>query len=223
MKKSIVLMPHFDDELFNACSFLLTYKGTIDLFFSHQGDCITEEMYNRDILDFKKVMSELNDYRLQKGWGTVGLKGFPNFEDVDRLGINSKWHHELCSLIENELRENEIEYFIIPSPSIHQAHQACYQIGKSMLRAPYISNIDNILIGTYYVDMITPNDLTSSPCIFIPMSEQDKNFAIHLLSYYNKNHAIDSKNLDVIFNYDGFRCCESAAQGFYPYYSKLKL
>lgn len=216
-------MPHFDDELFNACSFLLTYKGPIDLFFSHQGDCITEEMYSRDIQDLTKVLSELDMYRTNKGFGKISVKAYPAFEDVDRIKIKSEWHQKLCSMIESELKNNEIEYFIIPSPSIHQSHQQCYQIGKSMLRAPYISNIQNILIGTYYVDKITPNDLTSSPCIFIPMTEEEKQFAIKLLGYYNKNHAIDSENLNIIFSYDGFRCCEKAAQGFYPYYSKLKL
>ncbi len=223
-KKAIILMPHFDDEIFNAASFLIKYSGPINIYFSHQGDCISKENYIRDIEDMNRVIEKLNSYRKENSKGPVTVKIYPNYKkDVNRLNITPEWHSTLCTAIENDIKRSDVEYFIIPSPSNHQAHKACYKIGKSLLRAPYINNIQNILIGTYYVDKITPNDLNESLSFHIPMTENEVNFAIELISLYTKNHAIEPENLEVIFRYEGFTCSEKYAQSFYPYYIKHKL
>lgn len=223
MKKSIILMPHFDDEIFNAASFLIKYSGPISIYFSHQGDCISYENYLKDIEDMERVINKLNDYRKEKNKTEVKVEMYSDFHDVSRLNMTEEWHAQLCRAIENDIKENEIEYFIIPSPSNHQAHKACYNIGKSLLRAPYINNIQNILIGTYYVDKITPNDLNESLSFHIPMEKEEVELAKNVISLYTKNHAINPENLEVIFRYEGYTCAEEYAQSFYPYYIKHKL
>lgn len=219
-KKAIILMPHFDDEIFNSVSFLLKYSGDIDIYFSHQGDCISEENYNKDITDMNEVITRLNRYRNERMPGKISVKLYPKYGEVDRQSMTNEWHKNLCGAIEDNIKNNKIEYFIIPSPSNHQAHKSSYNIGKSLLRAPYINNIENILIGTYYVDKITPNDLNRQPCLYFPISKNDLEFAKEILSLYTKNHAINPENLEVIFRYEGFCCSEEYAQAFYPYYMK---
>lgn len=224
MKKAVILMPHFDDEIFNSISFLLKYPGRISIYFSHQGDCISHENYLKDISDMGAVLLKLNEYRNSKGFENARVEIYPDYNDVDRLNITTEWHEKLCRAIEMDIKENEVEYFIIPSPSNHQAHKVCHNIGKSLLRVPYINNIQNILIGTYYVDKITPNDLQNNNlCIHIPMEKSEVEFAKNLILLYTKNHAVNPENLEVIFRYEGYTCAEDYAQSFYPYYMKVNL
>ena len=222
-KKSIILMPHFDDEIFNAISLLIKYSNPISIYFTHQGDCISRENYLKDIEDMNRVMEKLNKYRKENQKAPVTVEMYSDYNDVGRLSITEEWHEKLCRGIETDIKNNEIEYFIIPSPSNHQAHKSCYNIGKSLLRAPYINNIQNILIGTYYVDKITPNDLNESLCFHVPMKKEEVKFAVDLISLYTKNHAINPENIEVIFRYEGFTCSEEFAQSFYPYYIKHNL
>jgi len=220
----VMLMPHFDDEIFNGISFLLNYPREIHLFISHEGDCISEESYSRNTCDFFEVIGKLNDYRKERGYSPIIVGGIPLYskEVVDRLSIKPDWHEDLCSRLEKILiSEGRVEYFIIPSPSIHQSHTQSHNIGKSMLRPPYLDNIDEVLVGTYQVDVRAPNTLLSEDCVFNPIKFRDLPFIVDLLNTYKKN-ALPSSELEVIFRYNGFRCGEDYAQVFHPVYRKLQ-
>ena len=54
-RKSIVVVPHYDDEILCAISFLLAYPKAIDLYFTHQDDFITKEEEHK-----QKINIEMN-------------------------------------------------------------------------------------------------------------------------------------------------------------------
>jgi hypothetical protein len=168
----------------------------------------------------REVLTKLNLYREAKGFYSVIIRSLPSYEDVGRLGVTEEWHKILCNNLEMDLSQNAIDYFIIPSPSIHQSHTQSHYIGKSLLRDPYLNNIREVLVGTYQVDARIQNTLLSEDCVFNPISEEGMELILDLLVIYQKN-LLPTDELKTILAYNGFRCHEKYAQVFHPVYRKL--
>lgn len=64
MNKSIVILPHFDDEIFQTGAFLLKYKEEIELFITHPNDTISNSLYR--LLNAKYI--DINENELIHEW-----------------------------------------------------------------------------------------------------------------------------------------------------------
>ena len=62
-KRSIVVVPHYDDEILCALSFLLAYPNAIDLYFTHQDDFISKEEEHKQSEMLHKCLTLINSYR----------------------------------------------------------------------------------------------------------------------------------------------------------------
>lgn len=74
MNKSIVILPHFDDEIFQIGAFLLKYKEEIELFITHPNDTISNSLYN-----LQKKLFNLNT-KIH-----VKVINYDNFKDKDKM------------------------------------------------------------------------------------------------------------------------------------------
>ena len=81
-------MPHFDDEIFNAASFLIKYSNPISIYFTHQGDCISRENYLKDIEDMEANNSIISLSQAVEAIKTAILQGqYEAAKDVNRVQL----------------------------------------------------------------------------------------------------------------------------------------
>lgn len=136
-RKSIVVVPHYDDEILCAISFLLAYPNEIDLYFTHQDDFITKEEEHKQSEMLHKCLSIINNYRGVCGYPAVMSFSCDTTDDL--LTKNALMN--ACTM--------PIEYFVTTGPSIHESHVKCFEWCRQLLRFPYIQNIKTFMAAQY--------------------------------------------------------------------------
>lgn len=146
--KSIIVIPHMDDEIFQAGGILLNYPNDIQLLITHPTDCISKERYDEQVKMFLECMQIINSYRETKQFPRIEYFIFENatfngyMSDEGRKEIQNQLEYCLDS-------DTKIDYFVFTEESTHQSHQECNHIAMSCCRSPYIEKCKDIMLATY--------------------------------------------------------------------------
>lgn len=137
MSSSIIVVPHYDDELFCAGSFLLSYKHDINIVFTHTTDFISKKEEYKQSEFLINSMKIINKYRKEHK--------MPEIKMFVTETLDFARH-----LIENMIKDaGKIDYFITTAMSTHPSHTECHNFCIELLRWPYISKIQDFLTATY--------------------------------------------------------------------------
>jgi hypothetical protein len=214
-RKCLILAPHFDDEYLMFGSFLINYPGDIDIVFTHQGDCISEDAYKSELEENKNFTNALCAYREKNKFGKYTIKYIPKAGGVNRLGVSEKTHWEICETIESLLSNNTWEYYLYSCKSIHNNHRQSNIIAESLLRDPYIFNIQKVLIGTYDPECMFPTEDAGKFCTQRIINKKEISALIRIGEHYNKKlEKFPEKQFRKILRYNGLKVKQPYAQAF---------
>lgn len=148
-RAAILIVPHFDDEIFQVGSFLLSYKNNIELVFTHPCDTIgfNSERYNNQLDMMHKSLNKIKEYRTNHGMISnikVTILPYSKPNGIGDEFLNAI--HDLESIVN---KYPEIDYYIYSVKSSHQSHQESHKLAEIVLRSPFIEKINNILEATY--------------------------------------------------------------------------
>lgn len=223
--KSIIVVPHFDDEIFQTGSILLNYKNDIDLLITHPTDCISKQRFLSQLEMFKQCLNLINTYRKIKGYvGNIQsyvytlatFNGYMN--DHGRKRIQTRLESCFFDKVTNE--PYNIDYFVYTEESTHQSHLECNHICNSICRSPYIENIKDIMLATYPqsefgIKFNKNNNINS----YIPITQEQVSLMCDCIGkiYGEKNHnttILGADNFETYLKFFGERCGNAFAQPF---------
>lgn len=218
MNKSIVILPHFDDEIFQTGAFLLKYKEEIELFITHPNDTISNSLYNLQKKMFIKTISLINEFRLKNNLKKIKtyIYNYSNFNGYIKTNNRKKIQKDL----ENVMSKENIDYFITTVKSTHQSHKICNEIAISCLRSPYIEKINNILLATYPQDEYGISFTDKKINAYIQLEKQEVEFLCYCIKeiYGIKNNNKKILNSDSFYKYLSYFGIKSGNEFAMPFY-----
>jgi hypothetical protein len=214
-KRCLIIATHFDDDYLMFGSFLVNYPGDIYIVYTHQSDCISDEIYDKELAENDSFLESLGKYRKGKGYGICERAYCPKKGGVSRLGVTEQTHFEICDKVQTFLEEYRWEYYLYSCNSIHQNHQQSHVIAESLLRVPYIFSVEKVLIGTYDPECMFPVEDAGKFCIQRVMSEEDVNNLIEIGKHYvSKLEKFPEEQFRKILSYNGLKIRKAYAQSF---------
>ena len=215
MGKCLIVATHYDDEYLMFGSFLINYPGEINVVFTHQGDCLSKDSFAKEYREHEKFTEALKKYRISKGFGEYNVKYVPKFGEVNRLGVTVETHKDICKTIESLLEHEKWEYYLYSCKSIHNNHQQSNIIAESMLRNPYVFNVQNILIGTYDPECLFPVEDAGKFCIQRIITEEEMSALTRIgRNYHDKLEKFPEEQFKKILRYNGLKVDKPYAQAF---------
>jgi hypothetical protein len=206
---------HFDDEYLMFGSFLINYPGDISVVFTHQGDCIPEAAFERELEENRNFTRALCAYRKKKGYGEYAIEYIPKKGGVKRLGVCEKTHREICETVESLLLNHTWEYYLYSCRSIHNNHRQSNMIAESLLRDPYIFNVQKVLMGTYDPECMFPTEDAGRFCAQRIISEEEMSILIQIgKNYHRKLEKYPEEQFRKILHYNGLKIRKAYAQAF---------
>ena len=212
--KMKVIIPHADDELW-VISMILNFVGDIGISVLTEGDFISEGSYNVNKKNFELVCRKICDYRENKKLGQYNVDYFAEYGDVDRDGISKDAQNRIFKSLESSLKENEFEYLVYLSESIHPSHFQCRRIVEGLFRTPYLFNIKTILMGLSAQEYFFQTQ-DAIETAFCPIKNEDVPFIKELHEIY-ANKCGDNFRWEMIesgFRSAGVKIKSEYAQGF---------
>jgi len=136
----VIVVPHYDDEILQAGSFLVGYAGPLLLVFTHQGDVLTCDENNDEYGMYMEADERIGAYRKEKGFGPV--HSVSDIQNGDRLSV--------LHIVEAALRSFEqVDYFVSSLRTGHQSHTESSEICMSALRNDMLLRTRCVLQAPY--------------------------------------------------------------------------
>jgi hypothetical protein len=214
-RKCLIMATHFDDEYLMFGAFLINYPGDIYVIFTHQGDCISDATFKSELEENKNFTKALCAYRKTKEYGDYVIKYIPRMGGVHRLGVSEETHREICETAESLLLNNTWEYYLYSCRSIHNNHRQSNIIAESLLRDPYIFNVQKVLMGTYDPECMFPTEDAGKFCAQRIISEEEMGILTQIgKNYHKKLEKYPEEQFRKILHYNGLKIRKAYAQAF---------
>lgn len=226
--KSIIIVPHFDDEIFQAGGILLNYKYIIDLFITHPTDTISTEKYIKQHKMFKECIKLISEYRLSKGYEEINcytyqkakFNGYMSSEGRREIQNDLEKAFEL-NLVDDKWESNyKVDYLVFTESSTHQSHNECYHIAMSLCRSPYIEQCKDIMLATYpQSEYGIKIDSTRQINSYLPLTTEQVDILVNCIGtiYGEKNDTsqiLGPENFKTYLNFFGSKCGKDFAQPY---------
>lgn len=189
---AVIIVPHFDDEVFQFGAYLTEYPHHIDIVFTHPTDTVSDELYMKQYNMMKSCINTLNDYRSRRNfeYPEIDFKVIPT---AGPKGISSDNYLSAVSLIESIVRQyKEIDCYGFSIKSSHQSHTESNQIASHVMRSPYVEKMKLILNAPYPQTYYSPCEWTDGDRnynVYYPITEDSANLLHYLIGevYGEKN------------------------------------
>lgn len=177
---AVIVVPHFDDELYCAGSYLVTYPHQINLIITHPTDTCKSDKYKSQVKMFEESVKQLNEYRKFLGFDPI----FPKvIEGAGPNGLPPDLYLSAITAIENACNDFEkIDYYVYTLKSGHQSHTECNNIARAVLRHDFLAKMKYVLEAPYPMLYFTPSSF----------SNDDRN--------YNAFRSIDVVGMQLIYD-----------------------
>ena len=216
-RRCLIIATHFDDDYLMFGSFLIGYPGEISIVYTHQGDCISENKYNEELIENENFLEALAKYREKKGYGKCEKVYYPQHGEVSRLGVSEKAHFDICEKVEKLLEKYKWEYYLYSCKSIHNNHVQSHMIAESILRDPYIFSVEKVYIGTYDPECMFPVEDAGKFNTQVIISEEDMSELTRIgKKYHKKLEKFTEEQFRKILHYNGLKIKKIYAQSFAP-------
>jgi len=217
-KQMVIVSPHWDDNFLSFVSLELTFKGTVHLIFTGEGDFLTETVYNAGKKEFENYTREISNYRNKKNLGAYTVDYYPDFGDVDSQGISREAHAKIFRTLESLLKEGQWDY-VYTNDSIHPSHCRNRIIAEGLMRAPYIFNMKQVLIGISQQEQLFSISSNTNDCVYQRITDEDMEFIVNgLYQCYSANKLKNFPLEEIVNNFRhlGFKIGVTYAQSFIP-------